>query len=115
MARKSSAKANPTAGLIANIDGPSLRLRPLSPSTQGPFLPGLLADAADHNPMSAYADRRRDAHQAFRQWIGQLRAGVFHDLNETQIEGDFNSKLLSRLGHTTSADVHAGQPWSMMA
>ena len=47
-----------------------------------------------------------------RNGVSDLKAGVLQQLNETQVEQDFNHVLLRALGYTTQSDVAAGQPWT---
>src|SRR5450759_1984563 len=88
---------NPTPSMFGDLNVPP-PVRPLPTSVQALFLPKLVEEAAQSRQMSAYADRRSAAHELFKKWVVNLRSGQLAQLNESQLEQDFNSGLLGRLG-----------------
>jgi hypothetical protein len=76
------------------------------------FLPRLIAEAA-LKVEQLDPGRRDSAHEVFRKWARDLRAGVIAAQNEVQVEQDFYKGLLGALGYVTSAGVETGRPWSL--
>jgi type I restriction-modification system DNA methylase subunit len=105
---------NPTPSLFgdANVPPP---VRPLPTSVQALFLPKLVEEAAQSSHMTAYADRRSVAHELFKKWGANFRSGQLSQLNESQLEQDFNNGLLGALGYQTSSQVASGDAWSLQA
>jgi hypothetical protein len=115
MARKTRKHVTPPLlpDLVETPHGVTARVRPLPASTQALFLPDLVEQAARNTQIDAYAERRDHAHGLFRTWIEKLEAGHLQSLNESQIEQDFTSLLLTSLGYTSHGQTLPGQPWSM--
>ena len=83
---------------------------PLAAHIRPLFLPDLVQQIARNKQINA--NRREQAHPAFRKWAKDLKQGVLQQLHETQVEQDFNHVLLRRLGYTTQSDVASDQPWT---
>ena len=90
---------------------PSAAASPLPAHVRPLFLPDLVQQAARNKQIDA--QKRDRAHLDFAKWARDLKAGVLQQLNETQVEQDFNHVLLRALGYTTQSDVAAGQPWTL--
>jgi hypothetical protein len=111
---KKNAPATPTAAnLMPGFQHliPSTAASPMPAHVRPLFLPDLVHQAARNKQIDA--QKRDRAHVDFSKWARDLKAGVVQQLNETQVEQDFNHVLLRALGYTTQSDVAAGQPWTL--
>ena len=90
---------------------PSAAAAPLAAHIRPLFLPDLVQQIARNKQIDA--NRREQAHPAFRKWAKDLKQGVLQQLHETQGEQDFNHVLLRGLGYTTQSDVASDQPWTL--
>ena len=70
----------------------SARGAPLAAHIRPLFLPDLVQQLARNKQIDA--NRREQAHPAFRKWAKDLKQGVLQQLHETQVEQDFNHVLL---------------------
>jgi hypothetical protein len=74
------------------------------------FLPDLVRQAAQ--AVSVDRDRRARAHERFKQWAAQLRAGILLRLREVQAQQAFLD-LWTSLGYESFDQVEPGAPWSI--
>ncbi|MGC8642388.1 MAG: hypothetical protein ACP5XB_21205, partial [Isosphaeraceae bacterium] len=113
MAKKPSPEQNTPPTLLPGFQHliPGTPAAPLPAHIRPLFLPDLVQQIARN--MRIDANRREQAHPAFRKWARDLKSGILQQLTETQVEQDFNHVLLRALGYTTQADVADGQPWTL--
>jgi hypothetical protein len=113
MAKKNAPGTPPAVNLLPGFGHliPGAAASPVSPHIRPLFLPDLMQQAAHNKQIDA--QKRDRAHVDFVKWARDLKAGVLQQLNETQVEQDFNHVLLRALGYTTQSDVAAGQPWTL--
>jgi hypothetical protein len=113
MAKKNTPGTPPAVSLLPGFGHlvPGAAASPVSAHIRPLFLPDLVQQAARNKQIDA---QKRDlAYPVFVKWARDLKAGVLQQLNETQVEQDFNHVLLRALGYTTQSDVAAGQPWTL--
>ncbi len=113
MAKKPSPEKPAPSSLLPGFQHliPSAAAAPLAAHIRPLFLPDLVQQIARNKQIDA--NRREQAHPAFRKWAKDLKQGVLQQLHETQVEQDFNHVLLRGLGYTTQSDVAADQPWTL--
>src|SRR5208337_1239850 len=113
MAKKSSPEKPAPSSLLPGFQHliPSAAAAPLAAHIRPLFLPDLVQQIARNKQIDA--NRREQAHPAFRKWAKDLNQGVLQQLHETQVEQDFNHVLLRGLGYTTQSDVASDQPWTL--
>ncbi|MGZ3381405.1 MAG: hypothetical protein ACXVBB_14240 [Isosphaeraceae bacterium] len=113
MAKKPSPEKPPPSSLLPGFQHlvPSAAAAPLAAHIRPLFLPDLVQQIARNKQLDA--NRREQAHPAFRKWAKDLKQGVLQQLHETQVEQDFNHVLLRGLGYTTQSDVASDQPWTL--
>ena len=113
MAKKASPEKPAPSSLLPGFQHliPSAAAAPLAAHIRPLFLPDLVQQIARNKQIDA--NRREQAHPAFRKWAKDLKQGVLQQLHETQVEQDFNHVLLRGLGYTTQSDVASDQPWTL--
>src|SRR5271157_1935148 len=113
MAKKPSPEKPAPSSLLPGFQHliPSAAAAPLAAHIRPLFLPDLVQQIARNKQIDA--NRREQAHPAFRKWAKDLKQGVLQQLHETQVEQDFNHVLLRGLGYTTQSDVASDQPWTL--
>jgi len=113
MAKKPSPERPAPSSLLPGFQHliPSAAAAPLAAHIRPLFLPDLVRQIARNKQIDA--NRREQAHPAFRKWAKDLKQGVLQQLHETQVEQDFNHVLLRGLGYTTQSDLAADQPWTL--
>ncbi|HLN33108.1 MAG TPA: hypothetical protein VK395_35585 [Gemmataceae bacterium] len=113
MAKKPSPEKPAPSRLLPGFQHliPSAAAAPLAAHIRPLFLPDLVQQIARNKQIDA--NRREQAHPAFRKWAKDLKQGVLQQLHETQVEQDFNHVLLRGLGYTTQSDVASDQPWTL--
>src|SRR5271157_3967836 len=113
MAKKPSPEKPAPSSLLPGFQHliPSAAAAPLAAHIRPLFLPDLVQQIARNNQIDA--NRREQAHPAFRKWAKDLKQGVLQQLHETQVEQDFNHVLLRGLGYTTQSNVASDQPWTL--
>ncbi len=113
MAKKPSPEKPAPSSLLPGFQHliPSAAAAPLAAHIRPLFLPDLIQQIARNKQINA--NRREQAHPAFRKWAKDLKQGVLQQLHETQVEQDFNHVLLRGLGYTTQSDVASDQPWTL--
>src|SRR5208283_1571874 len=113
MAKKPSPEKPGPTSLLPGFQHliPSAAAAPLAAHIRPLFLPDLVQQIARNKQIDA--NRREQAHPAFRKWAQDLKQGVLQQLHETQVEQDFNHVLLRGLGYTTQSDVASDQPWTL--
>ncbi len=113
MAKKPSPEKPAPSSLLPGFQHliPSAAAAPLPAHIRPLFLPDLVQQIARNKQIDA--NRREQAHPAFRKWAKDLKQGVLQQLHETQVEQDFNHVLLRGLGYTTQSDVASDQPWTL--
>src|SRR5271157_3676809 len=113
MAKKPSPEKPAPSSLLPSFQHlmPSAAAAPLAAHIRPLFLPDLVQQIARNKQIDA--NRREQAHPAFRKWAKDLKQGVLQQLHETQVEQDFNHVLLRGLGYTTQSDVASDQPWTL--
>ncbi len=113
MAKKPSPEKPGPTSLLPGFQHliPSAAAAPLAAHIRPLFLPDLVQQIARNKQI--VANRREQAHPAFRKWAKDLKQGVLQQLHETQVEQDFNHVLLRGLGYTTQSDVASDQPWTL--
>ena len=109
MPRK-AAKPDPQPLLFPGFDA-AAPLRPMPATARPLFLPGLVREAAQS--LAIVAAARDAAHVVYRKWAEDLKAGVLHQLNETQVEQDIFKGLFGALGYTTASAVSTGSGWTL--
>ena len=113
MAKKPSPEKLAPSSLLPGFQHliPSAAAAPLAAHIRPLFLPDLVQQIARNKQIDA--NRREQAHPAFRKWAKDLKQGVLQQLHETQVEQDFNHVLMRGLGYTTQSDVAPDQPWTL--
>ena len=113
MAKKPSPNSPVPSALLPGFQHliPSTAAAPLAAHIRPLFLPDLVQQIARNKQVNA--NRREQAHPAFKKWAKDLKQGVLQQLHETQVEQDFNHVLLRALGYTTQSDVASDQPWTL--
>ena len=113
MAKKPSPEKPAPSSLLPGFQHliPSAAASPLAAHIRPLFLPDLVQQIARNKQIDA--NRREQAHPAFRKWAKDLKQGVLQQLHETQVEQDFNHVLLRGLGYTTQSDVASDQHWTL--
>ena len=94
MAKKASPEKPALSSLLPGFQHliPSAAAAPLAAHIRPLFLPDLVQQIARNKQIDA--NRREQAHPAFRKWAKDLKQGVLQQLHETQVEQDFNHVLL---------------------